>query len=705
MANNSEYASTPYDQRLNSEQSLGNYINSTLFMKWKSNRKLMEDVWHQCIDSFGGEDIGTGKVGENKSDGEDWRSSTCLNIVRNKCMSAFAVIEDQVLQGGRIPYMLKPVRIPAETSIPPDQIAQETMEVKQNYDYMEEQLRLSNSENELIKAFKIGTIYGEAYGEKYVHTFTRNFYPLKDEEEPVKMADKYAKTGSMNVEKRTVKCLAIRARTPWDIFRDMETNDMRKCFGVINRKFIAPYTLLGKKGQKFYLDKYIDTVATSAESVPYQQGRVVARGEDISTITPRRRKTINKLNTLEVLQYNGKAPKTFVETFEKQCKADGMTVANAPVKEGEEGEMIEIMAHVINGYVVKYARTSPEDRPIIRVPFEENTDGLGAIGVAGNIVGIYTSLNSAVRAFEDNKRLAGDVILAIKERLLAGKFTKIRPGMRLQLAEECNDARQAVSQLTIQDVGEGYLPLIAKFEQYADDMSLIPRISQGISTKDAQTAYEISVQTQRAGKYLGAIIKNYDKYWIEPFMTDLYEYNMRDPDAPVPKNPYTVKALGFSSFQDRMVRLQKLQQFFGMVAQAPTLMQMVNVDWLITELAKAFDLDPDQLLIPMEQRNAQKEQQGQISQSQQQMQLQMQQLGVQKMQTDIQATQMKAQAALMKANASENKVNVEAQGKQHEMAMNEHGAMLAEQQQQMQQQQAQQQMQGQSQGNPNMVQP
>lgn len=693
MANNSEYASTPYDARLNANESLGNYIQCTLFTKFKSNRKSLEDEWHKAIDSFSGEDIGTGKVGENNSDGEDWRSKTCLNIVRNKCMSAFAVIEDQMLQGGRIPYMLKPVRNPAQAQVPPDQIEKETVEAKQNYDYMEEQLRLSSAENELIKAFKISTIYGEVYGEKYVHTYTRNFYALKDEEDPVRMEDKYTKQGVMDVEKRTVKCLAQRARTPWDIFRDMETNDMRKCFGVIDRKFMAPYTLLGKKGQRFYLDKYIDTVAVSGESIPYQQGRVVARGEDTSTITPKRRKTINKLNTLEVLQYHGKAPKKYVELFEKQCEADGMKVEKKRVKEGEEGEMVEIMAHVINGYVVKYARTSPEDRPITRVPFEENTDGLGAIGVAGNIVGIYTSLNSAVRAFEDNKRLAGDVILALKERLIASKFSKIRPGMRLQLADECNDARQAVQQLVIQDVGEGYIPLIQKFEQYADDMSLIPKISQGISTKDAQTAYEISVQTERAGKYLGAIIKNFDKYWIEPFMTDLYEYNMRDPDAPVPKNPYTVKALGFSSFQDRMVRLSKLQQFFGMVAGAPELLKAINLDWLITELAKAFDLDPDQLLIPMEQRNAQKEQEGQIQAMMQEMNMKMMELDLALKQAQIESTALKGQAAMVKAQSSADKTQIEGATKQHDAMIKEHKAGMEEQQM----------MQGQQQGQSNMV--
>ena len=661
MAKTSDFATK---QTLDGMESLGQYIQGTLYTKWKSNRKSLEEKWHKNIDTFEGIDIGLTKAGEAGEDGETWRSKTCLNIVRNKCMSAFAVIEDQMLQGGRIPYMLKPVRDPSQTAIPPEQVEQESIAVKQNYDYMEEQLRLSGSENQLIQAFKIGTIYGEVYGKKYISEVTRSFYSKDTDEKPTSMSAKYAKSKKLNIEKRTVKCLAVKAMPPWDIFRDMENNDLRKCFGVIHRQFIAPYEMYSKKGRPCYLDKYIDTVVGLVEKIPYMQGTAVATGEDTSTVTPARRLTINKLNSLELLEYWGKAPKVYVENFEKTMKKDGMTPTVISKEDGEQGETIEIMAQIVNGYIIKFARTSPEDRPFYRVPFEDNIDGLGAIGVADNIQDLQTALNGAARAFEDNKRLAGDVILALKERLLANKLTKIRPGLRLQLAEECNDARQAVQQLVIKDVADGWLPLMAKIEQYADELSLIPKISQGISTKDAQTAYEISVQTERAGKYLGAIIKNFDKFWIEPFMTDLYESNMRDPEAPVPKNPYTVKALGFSSFQDRMVRLTKLQQFFGLATGSPEILKAVNMDWLITELAKAFDLDPDQLLVPIEKRNAQKEQEGQMGALMHDMEMKMMEIELAKKQMEIETMQIKAEAAMIKAQAGAMKAESEVQVQQ-----------------------------------------
>lgn len=663
----------PHDAKLDGEHTVGAYIQGTLFTKWKSNRKQLDEAWHDAIDAFRGDDIGQFKEGEAGSDGEEWRSKSCINVVRNKCMSGFAVVIDQLLQGGKIPYMLKPVRNTQQAQIPPEQVEQETIEVKQNYDFLEEQIRLSKSEDELVKAVKLASIYGEVYGKRYVHTVTRNFYEKEVDEKPMPMSKPYAKSAKIPKKvKRTIKTLAVKAVSPWDIFRDMESDDMRECYGIIHRQFTSPHKILSKKGKPFYMDKYIDTVVSMSEKYPYLQGKVVASGEDSSTVTPARRLTINKLNTLEMLEYYGKMPKEFVETFEKQAKIDGMKVESISNEDNEEGDLIEITATVINGYVIRYARTSPEDRPFYRVPWEVKVDSIGAIGIADNVMHLQTTLNGALRAFEDNKKLAGNVILALKERLIASKIKSFRPGMRIQLAEECKSAAEAIQTVKIDDVADGYLPLMAKIEQYIDEMSLIPKITQGINQKDTQTAYEISVQAQSSGKYLGAIIKHFDKYWIEPSITDMYEYNMRDPEAPVPKNSYTIKALGFSSFQDRIVRLGKLQQFFALAVQFPQVLDMVNLEWLISEMAKAFDLDPDQILLPIDQRNAKKKQDEEMAQMMQELQLKMQELELMQKQVEIQATQMKAEATMVKAKASEDKVQIDAQEKGHGMAMDEH---------------------------------
>jgi len=64
---------------------------------------------------------------------------------------------------------------------------------------------------------------------------------------------------------------------------------------------------------------------------------------------------------------------------------------------------------------------------------------------------------------------------------------------------------------------------------------------------------------------------------------------------------YDVHPLGFTSFQDRVVRLQAIQQFLGLVLADPELRQLVRLDDALREVCKALDLDPDQWLKSVQQ--------------------------------------------------------------------------------------------------------
>ncbi|MCK9357783.1 MAG: hypothetical protein M0R22_11675, partial [Dehalococcoidia bacterium] len=191
--------------------------------------------------------------------------------------------------------------------------------------------------------------------------------------------------------------------------------------------------------------------------------------------------------------------------------------------------------------------------------------------------------------------LAGDVLLAFKERFFEAN-PEIKPGGTMKVAEECDDARKAVQQIIIQDVGAGYVDVIRIFERMADVVSMIPQISQGVRPeKSADTAYELSQLLENAGKYLGSVIRNYDQGLVEPIGSDFLRYNMLDPEAPG-KGDFVLKALGFSSFQARIVRTQKLLQMLGLVMQYPELLAEAKPRPMLDEIFKSVDLDPGVLL-------------------------------------------------------------------------------------------------------------
>jgi hypothetical protein len=63
-----------------------------------------------------------------------------------------------------------------------------------------------------------------------------------------------------------------------------------------------------------------------------------------------------------------------------------------------------------------------------------------------------------------NQRLAGNIILGRKARYLLTTFDKITPGMVVDVADECDDARKALQPIQIPDVGAGLQKLLESLD-------------------------------------------------------------------------------------------------------------------------------------------------------------------------------------------------------------------------------------------------
>jgi hypothetical protein len=162
--------------------------------------------------------------------------------------------------------------------------------------------------------------------------------------------------------------------------------------------------------------------------------------------------------------------------------------------------------------------------------------------------------------------------------------------------------------MVVPDVGESLLSLIALAEKYLDMETMIPKITQGIdTTQGKETAYEISQQVEKAGKYIGAIIRNQDEGLIEPMIERFYDYNMADPNVTKGKGNYIVKATGFNSFQDRLQRVKNLQQFLALIMQNPKLQEDAKFKRIMEDIGKALDVDPDEYFKSEQEKAAETE--------------------------------------------------------------------------------------------------
>jgi hypothetical protein len=94
------------------------------------------------------------------------------------------------------------------------------------------------------------------------------------------------------------------------------------------------------------------------------------------------------------------------------------------------------------------------------------------------------------------------------------------------------------------------------------------------------------------------VVKNVDDYLLSPLGKAFFNFNMQfDFDDEI-KGDLEVKAQGTESLMANEVRSQRLMQFLQ-IAQNPALAPFSKMDYIIREIAKSMDLDPDKVVNSM----------------------------------------------------------------------------------------------------------
>lgn len=575
----------------------------TTYSNWKQNRTALQNKWNSNNAAFRGVSEHKWKDSEAVS---GWQSQTFINVTKQKVVSACALVVDMLLAGGKIPFMLKPApwdRVIA-SELSPEEQEKRKSDIADMRDRIEQQLLDCNADRALIKNILSEAVYGETYAKRVIHEVERSQWQTR-----VYAGQGVTDASRLPSDYTTFEQVVDRSLAPawtfvsvWDIFRDLETDDLQAGAGIIHRQLVAPHWLRGKKGKAYYLDEHINTVLSLAGQ---SQSQATHPEHDPASLPPALRDVSHRQNTILYLEFWGRVPADRVAAFEQESFSGKPVPSVAFDNDDDNGDEVECMVCVANDQVVRYARTTPKDRPFYRGIWEDSLDGQGAIGVADNAENAQFMLNGAVRAFEDNKKLSANLILGVKRRYLDGDFKRVNTGLMVDISEDCDDARKALQQVTLQDVGESLLSLIALAEKYADMDTLIPKLTQGLDVKEPQMrAYVAQQQVEKSGKYIGSVIRNNDETLIEPIVESFYDYNMEDPSNLKGKGAYVVKSLGFTSFQDRIERIEKLKSLLALVMSSEILVRESKVRWYLEEIAKALDLDPDEVLKTPEELQA-----------------------------------------------------------------------------------------------------
>jgi hypothetical protein len=126
----------------------------------------------------------------------------------------------------------------------------------------------------------------------------------------------------------------------------------------------------------------------------------------------------------------------------------------------------------------------------------------------------------------------------------------------------------------------------------------MPKIMQGatLDKRKPDTFSELNMLMQNAGKYIGGVIKNFDEGTLEPVCQDFYDYNMQDPDVKAGKGNFIAKATGFSSYQDRVIRLNKIMQALNIALSHEGMAQEVKLGEILKVVYESLDVDAMKVL-------------------------------------------------------------------------------------------------------------
>ena len=565
-----QYARQQYDNEI------GNH--ASLFKKWNDNRyaylKMPLGRWAP-------------KAGTENA----WRSKTMPGQTKSKVVTAVVLIIDSILQNGDITFALDPSQAQQDRlGIALEEIRTSQRErIDEAENNIKRDLKATNVDREIAKMALSDGIYGEAICKLIVETVASEEYeldPVEGIDDPTRIPEEL-QTWSLKTETRKANSAVY--RSIWQIVRDREDDNPMTCAHIFDWTFSSPDGIRDKMGEPGYIDSQIKSVLSANKSNPNASPKAESTGSD--NMDPALRDKPNVIKTIFNAEMWGRVLLKDVLAFEAQMKGEQpVPIPNSPTND-DDSEMVECMLELADDKIIKFTRVNPKERPYRIAVCESALDDNHGIGVADNTAEEQEVITTTTRDFIDNKKLVGDVILGMKEELLINDFKKVHPGARIGMSEECKDINDAIMSLDIKDTGESLMSLLAMANEQLSENSMIPEEEQGVRQAGSDTAFAVSQRLEKAGKYMGDVIRHFDEGIIEPMISWMHKRNMANPDLRTGKGDFVVTAKGYTSYLERVLRIQKLTQWLNMVISDPELRELYKINEIIDDIGKSLEVN------------------------------------------------------------------------------------------------------------------
>jgi len=233
--------------------------------------------------------------------------------------------------------------------------------------------------------------------------------------------------------------------------------------------------------------------------------------------------------------------------------------------------------------------------PYYAVPYEHNPYSFFGVGIAENMDDTQTLMNGFMRMAIDNAALSGNLVIEVDEtNLVPGQDLSVYPGKIFR--RQGGAPGQAIFGTKFPNVAGENMQLFDKARVLADESTGFPSFAHGQTGVSGvgRTASGISMLMSAANGSIRNVVKNVDDYLLAPLGKAFFSFNMQFNFDENIKGDLEVKAQGTESLMANEVRSQRLMQFLQ-VASNPALAPFAKMDYIIREIAKAMDLDPNKV--------------------------------------------------------------------------------------------------------------
>ena len=367
----------------------------------------------------------------------------------------------------------------------------------------------------------------------------------------------------------------------WDFYPDPESTSMADAEYVVERHKMSKTQLRQLKKRPYFMADAIQEAIRQEANYVQKYWEMAMQDDDTTPDSER----------WEVLEFWG-----FVDV--EHLKENGINVPT----EYKTLDEVNCNIWVCNGEVIRFVINpfKPSRIPYYAVPFEHNPYSFFGVGIAENMDDTQTLMNGFLRLAIDNAALSGNLIIEVDEtNMVPGQDLSVYPGKVFR--RQGGAPGQSIFGTKFPNVAQENLQLFDKARVLADESTGFPSFAHGQTGVSGvgRTASGISMLMSAANGSIRTVVKNVDDYLIAPLGKAFFAFNMQfDFDESI-RGDLEVKASGTESLMANEVRSQRLMQFLQ-VAQNPTLAPFAKMDYIIREIAKSMDLDPDKITNSMQ---------------------------------------------------------------------------------------------------------